>query len=281
MLRCTYLFVTVWWICCAHACCLGDFFGVVESDRFGYTGTTTRYATLADALANANPLNTIPIGNRDISLSIVKNVGFDFDRNIIMGAWWYSTHASGNPGVGNTRGNTGIGYLQLFDDDASSRSSLRMGFTGYDGTFFRKYVVELTGHNAGPTELARFSPFSPNTQDGGIYLTYELNLLVDGLEGMLIGSNEVESLNQPTGVSGSLTGIFQNTSANAAKQGFYTFTLNFDMTSWAWENRDDLTYPLDGFAPSYFYGGVIPEPHCAVLLLMALSGLMAARRRAE
>ncbi len=274
-----------WWI--ALAWCWGlwcpiaraDFSGVVETDRFGYTGTTTRYATLADALASTNPLNTISIGNRDVSLSIVKNVGFDFDRNIVLGAWWYSTHSSGNPGAGNTRGNTGIGYMQIYDNDASSRTYLRLGFTGYDGTFFRKYIVELNGQNAGAAALARFSPFVPNTQDGGVYLAYQLNLLVDGLEGVWVGPNAVESLNHPTSVSGSLTGIFQNTSANAAKQGFYTFTLNFDMDSWAWANRDNLTYPLTGFADSYFYGGVIPEPHATAALLLVLAGIVIGRNR--
>jgi hypothetical protein len=253
--------------------------GVISTDRFGYTGTTTKYATLEDAQSGQNAISTTTIGNRDLSLFIVDDQpSYYGDTTAIMGSWWYSTDPSGNPGYGNTSGNTGVGFLQLYEDPATTLNSLTMGFGNYDGTYYTTFSVALTGSNS--TTNARFSPFTSNTNDGGIYLSYMLNLTASGLQGQDVGGL-IESTNQPTGVTGSFTGLFQNTSSDQSKQGFYTFNLTLDTTNWSFDNADSLTYPAGGpgdvygfanagFQDSYFAAQAVPEPSFLLLLGIGL-----------
>ena len=78
---------------------------------------------------------TINIGDRDLSLYILNGYS-DGSQNqtVIMGSWWYTTDPSGIPGYGNTHGNTGIGFIQLYDATAATTTSASMGFSGFDGT---------------------------------------------------------------------------------------------------------------------------------------------------
>lgn len=116
---------------------LGGDPGAISTDRFGYTGTVYRYDTLANAQTHngvTGLVETIAVGNRDLSLFIVNGFPqYYSDANVIMSAWWYTTepntngfpkdHPSGDryySGWGNTRGNTGIGFLQIYDSTTST-----------------------------------------------------------------------------------------------------------------------------------------------------------------
>ena len=260
--------------------------GALATDRFGYTGSTTRYATLADALNETNAISTITIGNRDLSLFQVTNLpAFYTDSNVIMGAWFYTTDPGGAPGAGNMRGNRGIGYLQIYEIPGDgfgslTPSTIEYRWGGHDGSVFTKFNFHVAGTNAtGATSTARFSPFVLNIDDFGIYHEYDLRLRASGLDGMETSPGFWESSSHPTGVTGSYTGIFENTSSDPNKVGFYTFDLELDMVSWAWENRADLTYPTTGFADSYFATSQIPEPASAGFIGLALMGVAFARRR--
>lgn len=266
---------------------LADVAGVVSTDRFGYAGTTVRYATLADALSASNPLQTINIVERDLSIFQVWDVpSYYTNANITGGSWWYTTDPSGTPGFGNTHGNTGVGLVQIYEDPASTATSFTttsrvMEFQNFNGTFFTDYRLTVTGVNATPaTSLARFSPFVLNTNDSGTYLNYKLDLLATGLQGTITSSTLIESTNHPTGVTGIFSGLFENPTADPTKKGFYTFSLNLTMDNWAYTNRDNLTYPTTGFADSYF-AQAIPEPVTAFGLLavsLALPGFKRFRR---
>ncbi|MEJ5170940.1 MAG: PEP-CTERM sorting domain-containing protein [Fimbriimonadales bacterium] len=253
--------------------------GAVSTDRFGYTGTTTRYATLQDALDGTNPLETIEIGNRDLSLFIVKDLpDYYDDANVIMGSWWYTTQ--GSAGYGNTRGNTGIGFLQIYEDPSFSAVIHQMAFGGWDGTYWTTYTLNVSGANADyDSSYARFSPFLSNTNDKGTYLSYNLTLTATGLQGVLNG-NVIESFNHPTGVTGTFSGLFLNQGNDPAKQGYYTFTMNLDMENWAFSQNGNLNGPYqDGgnIYPSYF-AQTVPEPFTVGLAAAGL-GLAALRRR--
>lgn len=253
--------------------------GAVSTDRFGYTGTTTRYATLADALAGTNALETISIGNRDLSLFVVRDLpDYYDDSTIIMGSWWYTTQ--GSAGYGNTRGNTGVGFLQIYEDPNVTGNVTQMAFGGWDGTYWTTYTLSVSGSGADyASSYARFSPFSSNTSDWGVYHSYSLTLTATGLQGVLNG-NVIESFNHPTGVTGTFSGLFENTGSDPAKQGFYTFQMTLDMENWAFSQNGNLdgAYQDNGnIFPSYF-AQAVPEPFTIGLAAAGL-GLAALRRR--
>jgi hypothetical protein len=263
--------------------------GAASSDRFGYTGTVVRYGSMDDALSQTNAVGTYAIGNRDLSLYVVDDLSsYDADANIVMGSWWYST--AGSAGWGNTRGNSGRGFLQLYDADGSTDSLLAMGFHGFDGTHYTQFSMLLSGQGADyGNDYARFwIDYQGGGSDQVIFHQYALAMTAGGLEGTDDGSGLIQSSNQPTSVTGSFTGIFENVSTSYNENnGFYAFELDLDMTNWAWENQSQLD-PY-AFADSYFAAPagnplpVVPEPMTMLAFGSAVAGLggyIRRRRRA-
>jgi hypothetical protein len=251
---------------------------IFKTDRLGYTTTATRYNTLADLQTQTNPIDFVTIGNRDIRVYSV-----DETFNQIYGSFFYSTDPSGNRGVGNTSGNTGPGFMQIYDLDFSTVSSFDMNFGGWDGTYWTEARLQISGSDSdqAPTPSpARFSVYN-NDNDIGIFHSYNLDLTVTGLEGFDIGGGYYAALNHPTGVTGTLKAVFQLTENNTGPQdqGFYDIEMTFNMDNWSWDNRDELTYPTTGFSDSLFVAPV-PEPTTIGLLsILGMAGLLVLRRR--
>ena len=248
------------------------------TDRLAYTTTATRYNSLADLQTKTNPLDFVTIGDRDIRFFTVDGV-----LNQIYGSFFYSTDPSGNQGVGNTRGNTGPGFMQIYDSDFSTVDTWKMVFDGWDGTYWTEANLKISGSDN--DELAgspaRFSVYN-NDNDIGIFHSYNLDLTVTGLEGTEALPNTILATNHPTGVTGTLKAVFQLTenSTGPQDQGFYDIEMTFNMNNWAWENRDDLTYPDDGFVDSFFVASPVPEPATIGLLsIVGMAGLLILRRR--
>lgn len=259
--------------------------GYISTDRFGYAGTITRYATLGDAQSGTNATDVISVSDRD--LAVFSSSGLGNDANIIMGSWWYSTAVDGNgdplgPGHGNTTGNTGVGFMQLFDDDGNTDTNVDMGFKGFDGSNYTEFVLSLTGENAGADDYGRLSAID-NTNDGGTWLNYQMELTASGLAGTADGSGFVTANNHPTDVEGSFTGLFHLTENQTSpdNQGYYVVNFDLNMINWAWENRDDLVGDFQ-FIDSEFGAFVVPLPPAAFAglgLLGGLAGVRAIRRR--
>lgn len=272
--------------------------GIIDTDRFGYSGTVTRHATLADAQAGANIQDTITFTNRDLSLNIANGDTQAPNRNIAYGSFWYTTEEQGGfgpgkgiAGWGNTTGNTGVGFMQLFDSDGSTDSSVDMQFSNFDGTFYRDFSLNASGANADSADFSRFSAID-NNWDGGIWHSWNINLTATGLEGVQISPSIIEATNQPTGVSGSITAIFEITEDNdpnlgfsTANLGFYAVNLDLNMINWAWDNRNDLTPEVTINGGASFFNGTfsnslfrtVPSPGAAGLF--GIAGLAAIRRR--
>jgi PEP-CTERM motif len=260
---------------------------VFSTDRLGYTGSVQRYDTLADAQAGTNALDSVAIGNRDASIEIVDGMGAD--SNTVMGSWWYTTSSNG-AGWGNTHGNTGIGFTQLYDSNGSTDTSVSMGFGGFDGTNWTTYHVSLTGADATSAEDATRVSAYDNVHDGATFLSYSLDVTVTGLQGNQTG-NMILANNHPTGVTGSYTVLYtyggdpdgypDGVGPDGWADDFYVMTVFFDMDNWAFSQNGALDGPYqnDGRIYSSLFIQQIPEPGTLGLMGLGLAGLGAVVRR--
>lgn len=245
-----------------------------STDRLGYSGTAVKYDTQFDLDNKVNAVDTVNFSDRDAALFFE-----DGSAAIAMGSWWYTTDPGGSPGFGNTNGNTGTGFMQLFDDDFSSVDSFSMVFDGFDGTNWTEANLSVAGSDAPYSDdFSRFS-LPANTGDSGEFLSYELDIAVGGLAGMETSPGWVEASNHPTSVTGTMRAIFHNTAAGSAQNGFFDIELTFNLDNWAYANRNELTGDYS-FADSYFAATPVPEPATVGILGVGLlSALLYVRRR--
>jgi hypothetical protein len=261
--------------------CLAYSTGWIDTERFGYEGTITRYtdSTLTEISG------TVDTGARDASIS---SINFEADLwSVVMGSWWYST-ASDAPGAplgagwGNVNGNTGPGFMQYYDEDQLFVVDQDYSFTDFDGTYWTTFNFSL---NVEMDEYGAFSRLSApaNTGDSGFFHSLNVTLSATGLKGvynngMIIAS---ESDGFPSGVTGSISGLFENTSNSVpSNNGFYQFDFILNLDNWAYENRELLVGKYDTFYEGS-YAAPVPEPSSALLLGMGLLGLAgyASRRK--
>lgn len=253
----------------------------LDSVRFGYTGTVTRYASLADAQNDTNALASSAVPQRDLGITILANAPWLYpgtsNTNYVGTLWNFVSNADGR-----TPSNTNFGFVQLGDLDASTITALSASWNAGLDTF----SLHLAGANATRADdYARLwnagGATGPASITSGTFLNYDLNLTASGLTAAWDATHgsydSVQS--DPTSVSGDFTGLFQNTSASDGY--FYTFDLNLNLTSWAYDHRTDLTSGSDPYVASTFATPtVIPEPSTiATLLGAAALGLAIWHRR--
>jgi len=250
--------------------------GWIETDRLGYTGTMTKQGGSA----------AIQTGDRDLTLLGSSNAtplaGAE-NAAIVTGSWWYSTAVDGigaprGLGWGNVNGNTGPGFMQYYDlPSPAPVVKTSYSFGGFNGTYWTEFTYMLEVLDG--TAFARLSA-PQNTGDSGIYRSLLVALTVTGLEGVESGG-WITASNQPTGVTGSITGVFENTSSTTANNGLYDFDFSVNMTNWAWTNRDSLVG--DQFGDSSFGAlapsNAVPEPTALMLVGVALAAAGFASRR--
>lgn len=268
----------------------GEWFAGV--DEIGYTGSITRHATLADANANVNVIggpHAIPQRDGYVSAANATTNPAFFPTSFLVGTAWYYTiedNTNGKPkddpdgdryysGWANPN-NTNVGFVQMFDDDASTVSSMLGQWTDLT---YSTYTLFGTGTNSGVAESARLwdapgpNGFPQNT--AGIFRSWTLNMTFTGLSGTPSGGLIVHT-GTIGGVTGSFTGVFENTSTtNVGANGFYRFTLNYNMTSWV---KAQGNAALNGdLLESVIGAEAVPEP--ASMTALGLAALALLRRR--
>ena len=98
------------------------------TDRFGYTGTAIYYPTQSDYLGTPTaPPSTLATATCHCISSTATPTARQ-NQTVVMGSWWYTTDPSGNPGYGNTHGNAGVGFMQLYDGTAVTTTTCLDGF---------------------------------------------------------------------------------------------------------------------------------------------------------
>jgi hypothetical protein len=131
----------------------------INFEDFNYSGSVTRYDSLADAQANTNgtPYNIeTAVNGPNSTLANARDAQIYADtvtNAFYFGtAWYFTPPGVSNPSVGGygNPNNSNNGFVQIADDDGSSITSLLMG---WDSTL-TQFSVSAEGQNAGPTEVA-------------------------------------------------------------------------------------------------------------------------------
>lgn len=266
-------------------------------ERVSYDNLTiTRYDTLADAQNETNAvggpwdLATVDAsiqnprnGNRDFAYYISNGTTLDVDQALLLTAWYFTTTPANGPGWGNPN-NTNTGFFQMYDDDNDTVVTSTGGWSVLDpgvadGSTFSFTVA---GVNAGAAETARLW-HAPNTGGAasltaGVFHEYALNVTATGLTANFDGTY-FSATDAATNVSGSLTGIFENTNTtDPLLNGFYRFNAAVGDDSWAVANG--AVYPAGGinYDPEGLYAAV-PEPATTTGIVLGLAALAARRRK--
>ena len=282
----------------------------VGYDNFTYSGTVTRYATLADAQNQANatggpytiqtvtnnsplPARATRSNARDGNLSVTSAApaAYGSDVTYLSTAWYFTTFPANGDGWGNPN-NSNNGFIQYYL--TSSAPTVNGGWQpGY--TQFR---LTVSGGNGDSSNAARFwpvpNPDGPANISGGTYVEFNLNLTANFASPATLNgaTGWYETTAMPSSVTGTVSGIFQNDQANDTQyNGFYRFSYTLaGPGSWAADNAATWDDGGTRVAPASLWAApaavvptsVAPVPSLGTWALLGLSlalGLMAAMRQ--
>lgn len=231
------------------------------TDRFGYSGSVTKYASLADAQLGTNAVDTFTLdANRDFRLDLINGfTPFLLDQYHIGTNWT----APGSPS------NTGVGFVQI---------PLQYGapsIKAYWDSTLTTYTLQLAGALDAPN-CRLWDGTAITANQAGAFLDYQLSVVASGLNTAAWDPTfgTYWSMGEPGSVEGKISGLFHNTSAGGA--GYYTFDFDLNMESWAYDNFAGTS----SYTPSMFAApNAVPEPATyGLIAVAALAGLVVRRR---
>lgn len=276
-------------------------------DDFTYRGSVTRYATLADAQNQVNPVGgpytiaTVTNGShqtrpdaRDGLISVTDTApGYGADLTHVSTAWYFTTVIASGNGALNPN-NVNHGFIQYYQDSTPTVS----GGWQPGHTQFRLTVAGGDGNEWGD---ARFWPAPENAGSEAIsygkFITFTLDVVADfaspatpnGVTGWY------ETVAMPSAFSGTLRGIFENDQLDdPVHNGFYRF--DYTVTgpgSWVSDSGAVWSDSVDEYPPESFWAApravqvvaapvMVPGPGKFALfgLALALAFVAVLRKRA-
>ncbi len=264
----------------------------VGFENFNYSGTVSRYASQADALARTNPIATLPIvtitngvrstlpNARDAVLYVANSSpGYDpNDAAYFLNAWYFTTFPANGEGWGNPN-NANNGFFQYYDN-TPALPSVEGGWTDSSYTSF---LIKVLGGDGDSYDAARLWPLSDAGGQGGYFTDFALTLTATfGGAATLNGSTGwYETDLMPTALSGTASGVFYNDSLSIpANNGWYAFDFALNSGSWAVANGAVDPYNGVEYPPGSFWAAPgVAEPTTLAIFGAALAGLGLARRR--
>lgn len=263
----------------------------VAYDNFNYTGTVTRYSSLADAQGGSNVVSSTAISTatngtastlpdaRDSQAYVASGApGYDPANLAYFSTAWYftTTPLSGN-GWGNPN-NTNPGFVQYYD--GTSAPTVNGGWSnGY-----KTFTMSVSGGNGDDFNYARLWAAPGGGSQAGKFVSFDLNLSASFASAANLNATTgwYDTNAMPLALVGGAKGIFENDSTSDSSQnGFYAFDFALDEGSWA--NANGATW-MDGatvhtVAAQFAAPGNVPEPGSLGLIALGLVGLVASRRR--